>query len=84
MFLKQPYLPDEALMCWTDILFLFFLKMQAIFFLNRASPRAHYLQREVGNADSLRAIPESRTSTTEFLSFLSSQHAAASCSRLAY
>lgn len=57
--------------------------MRSIFFLDKVSPQAHYLQREVGNAGSLKVIPESRAAAIEFLSFLSSQHAIASCSRFA-
>lgn len=58
--------------------------MWSIFSLDKRSPEAHYLQWEVGDTSSLKVIPESRTSAIEFFSFLSSQHAIASCSGLAY
>lgn len=83
MFLKYLYLPDKILLCWRDFFFSFLLKMWSVFFLDKVRPQADYVQREVANTGSLKVIPESRTSAIEFLSFLSSQYAIASCSRLA-
>jgi len=57
--------------------------MRSVFFLDKVSPQARYLRQEVGNSSSHKVIPETRTSAIEFVSFLFSQHAMASCSRLA-